>query len=104
MAGKLSMNEEREGGVALACGCRFMKYEIRMTKHEGNPNDEGNPKSESQLQKSGGLQFPRPVPPHPFPLPQGEGEPRTAVEQLRAAPVFECAADDTPSPGGRGKG
>src|SRR5207245_236734 len=50
------------------------------------------------------LVFARSVPPHPCPLPQGEGEPRTALRELQAPRLCECAAADLPLPEGEGRG
>jgi len=85
------MNEGRVEGVALAW--RLPVYEIRNPNDEirGNPNDEGNPKSERQLQNSSGLQFPKARSPSPLASPSGRGEPRTAVEQLQVGARFRNA-------------
>ena len=44
------------------------------------------------------------VSPHPGPLPQGEGTPHPALRRGQALWIGESAADDSPSPRGRGLG
>src|SRR5437870_6209303 len=62
-----------------------------------------SPKSESQLQNSRCLHFPRSVPPHPCPLPLGENSPKDS----RIDPL-NVPQKKTPHPGplplGRGEG